>query len=262
MKDEDGKEKGESSANMSDSASSSSQQQPQRRLHVWTDHQVVLLLRAAVALKMNPNSVGWGKMTGCYAEMAKMLRGAPGAAEEWGENLDSTLTVSKIRSKFESVTLLLASNKYRVRSKDPKTRDELQELFNKLRALQTTRVLLSPQEAQKRWRDELEKLRQLWVATRKTPLPRTRAQAALKVIRDLKKLRPQLDVNGNCIFPETVLFDGKVSSEIAAQAQAAVALAKSTSVDSLANCDDNDDLCCSVLLLVKALLILLPTIGC
>jgi len=237
-KDEDGKGKMDGNGG--------NNQQQQRRLHVWTDRQVVLMLRAAVALKMGPSSMGWGKMTGCYAEMAKMLREAPDAAEEWGENVDATLTVPKIRSKFESVMLRLSSNEYRLKSKDPKIRDELQELFNKLRSLQAARTVVSPQEAQKRWRDELEKLRQLWVATKKTSLPKTRVQSALKLIRDLKKLRPQLDAEGNCVFPDGVLFDGKVSSEIAAQAQAAVALAKSTNTlgaDSVASGDndENDD---------------------
>jgi len=241
VKDDETKDKSDASDSSAPSEQHRQRRQPpqQRRLHVWTDHQVVLLLRAAVALKINPNSAGWGKMTGCYAEMARMLREAPEAAEEWGENIDSTLTVSKIRSKFESVSLLLASNKYRVRSKDPKTREELQDLYSKLHALQTTRVALSPQEAQKRWRDELEKLRQLWMATRKTSIPRSRAQSALKTIRDLKKLRPQFDDEGNCVFPKTVLFDG--SSELVAQAQAAVALAKNDGSNPLGSGDDGDD---------------------
>lgn len=178
-----------------------------RRLHVWTDQQVVLLLRAAVALKMDPNSVGWGKMTGCYAEMARMLREAPGAAAEWGPNMETTLTVSKIRSKFESVSLLLASNKFRVRSKDPAVREEVDRLYGQLRALQAARVVVAPQEALRRWRDELERHRQAWAATRKTDVPKSRVQAALKAIRDLKKLRPQLDTEGNCVFPAVILLN-------------------------------------------------------
>jgi len=232
------------------SDSSSSQDSPsppsssQRRLHVWTDQQVVLLMRAAVSLKVDPNSVSWGKMTGYYAEMARVLRESPNATEEWGENIDSTLTVSKIRSKFESVLLLLASNRYRVRSKDPKIREELQELYQKLRTLQNARAVITQQEAQKRWRDGLERLRLLWVATKKTDLPRERSQSALKLIRELKKVRPQIDVDGNCIFPDTVLFDGKVSSEVAAQAQAAVALGKnmdSLGSDVLGEEEDDDE---------------------
>ena len=184
-----------------------------RRLHVWTDHQVVLLLRAAVALKMDPNSVGWGKMTGCYAERARMLREAPGAAEEWGPNMETTLTVSKIRSKFESVSLLLASHKFRVRSKDPEVREEVDRLYGQLRALQASRVVVSPQDALKRWRDGLEHLRQAWTATRKTDIPKSRVQAALKAIRDLKKLRPQLNTEGNCVFPPVVLLNDKTDND-------------------------------------------------
>jgi len=245
-KDERSPNKTRKSVDSSSSANTSRDScTPQRRLHIWTDRQVVLLLRAAVALKVDPGNVTWGKMTGCYTEMARILREAPNAAEDWGENIDSALTVSKIRSKFESVILLLASNKYRVRSKDPKVRDELQELFGKLHALQANHVVISEQEAKKRWKDELDKLRQLWLATKKTDLPKARSQSALKTIRDLKKLRPQLDVNGNCVFPETVLFDGKVSNEIAAQAQAAIALAKNSEAltpdDDQADDDDEDD---------------------
>jgi len=241
-----GKSSEPSSPDSSSRESTPSQQQ--RRLHVWTDHQVLLLLKAAVALKVDPNTASWGKMTGYYAEMAKMLREAPDAEEEWGENLMSTLTVPKIRSKYESVMLLLATNRYRVRSKDPSIRSEIQDYYNQLRTLQATRVSVSPQEATKRWKDELEKLRQLWVAAKKTDLPKARSQSALKAIRDLKKLRPQLDEEGNCIFPDTVLFDGKVSSEIAAQAQAAVALSKNTDsagsngeLDADDEEDDDDD---------------------